>query len=63
MEAVPAEMFMQALYTLVGAGALYGGIRADLKAMHEKVAMAASSATRAHERIDNLIGGNRGKKA
>jgi len=57
-------MFMQAIYTLVGAGALYGGIRADLKAMNEKVAIAVSSATRAHERIDNLIGGgNRGKEA
>jgi hypothetical protein len=40
---------------IAGAGAIYGGIRADLKAMHEKLAENAAAAARAHERIDRHV--------
>lgn len=45
------------------AGAIYGAMKADLKALHEKVASAQATAVRANDRVDNLIlnGGNHGK--
>lgn len=46
-----------ALYVLT-AGAVYGGIRADLKHLHEKADAARESARRAHRRLDQLILGN-----
>lgn len=36
-------------------GAVYGGIRADLRSLHEQVATALKSASRAHERIDTHL--------
>lgn len=46
----------QVIYGLFLAGAVYGGIRADLKALHERVGELAQSVTRAHVRIDNWKG-------
>lgn len=43
---------LQLLYALVGAGAIYGGIRADIKAMHERIKSAEESAKAAHARLD-----------
>lgn len=37
------------------AGGVYGAIRADLKALHDKAAAAVSSAHRAHVRLDDHI--------
>lgn len=37
------------------AGAVYAGIRADIKALHEKAETAVRSATRAHARIDSHL--------
>lgn len=37
------------------AGAIYGGIRADLKALGQRVAEAQAIASRAHRRIDDLM--------
>lgn len=49
------ELITQLLYALVGAGAVYGGIRADLRAMHERIESAERSAGRAHARIDSHL--------
>jgi len=46
---------VQLIEAAVVGGAVYGGIRADLRALHEKVSAAASSASRAHERIDQHL--------
>jgi len=47
----PGEILQ--LVSMIGVcGAIYGGIRADLKAMHKRVEEALRSAARAHDRID-----------
>ncbi len=53
---------MQAIDTIVQvlayaalAGAIYGGIRADLKAMHERVDRLSKNTVHAHRRIDDLL--------
>jgi hypothetical protein len=46
---------VQIILGLIGAGAIYGGIRADLKTMHQRIAEAASSAARAHDRMDRHV--------
>lgn len=53
-----ADLWQIAL-ALVTAGAIYGGIRADLRGMHERVAAAQDAAARAHDRIDECIRGCR----
>lgn len=45
----------QALYGLFLAGAVYGGIRADLKAMHERLKSQEVAVQHAHRRIDDLL--------
>lgn len=40
---------------LLSAGAVYGGIRSDLKAMHEKISSAKESAGEAHKRLDSIL--------
>lgn len=49
----------QILYGLFLAGGVYGGIRADLKALHERVADLGRSVDRAHVRIDETLKGCR----
>jgi len=39
----------------VGAAAVYGDIRSDIKAMHERISMNESAAARAHERLDRHV--------
>lgn len=48
-------MIEQAIYGLFIAGAVYGGIRADLKAIHERIKEQGEAVTRAHRRIDDLL--------
>ena len=52
---------MEFVLALIGqifvAGAIYGAMRADLKAMNEKIIGAHVVASRAHERIDLLLNG------
>lgn len=40
---------------LLSAGAVYGGIRADLKGAHRKAEEAMTAANRAHDRLDDHI--------
>lgn len=49
------ELAAQIIGYAMLAGAIYGGIKADLRAMHQQVQAALHSAARAHERIDNHL--------
>lgn len=49
------DLYWQIGVTLVTGGAIYGGIRADLKAMHERITAAMNAATSAHSRLDNHL--------
>lgn len=51
---------LQVVYALLAAGAVYGGIRADLRGMHERIKLAEESAKAAHERLDNHLERRRG---
>ena len=46
---------LEALYGLFLAGAVYGGIRADLRHLHERIAQLQQTADAAHKRIDSLL--------
>lgn len=43
---------LQIVYALLAAGAVYGGIRADLRGMHERIKAAEESVKAAHARMD-----------
>jgi hypothetical protein len=45
---------------LIAAGAVYGGVRADLKNLRERIEEVRRSATRAHERLDDHCGARHG---
>lgn len=49
------DLIAQGVYALIAAGAVYGGIRADIKAMHERIQNAQESANEAHRRLDSFI--------
>jgi outer membrane murein-binding lipoprotein Lpp len=49
------EWLLQLGGMVIGGAGIYAGIRADLAAMHAKIEAASSSATRAHQRIDEFI--------
>lgn len=55
MEAVTPSLLIQAAGYVLLAGAIYGGIKADLRNLHHQVEAALKSATRAHERIDTHL--------
>ena len=50
-----ADIVLKLAMMLLGAGAVYGGIRADLRSTREKAESALDSANRAHQRIDDHI--------
>jgi outer membrane murein-binding lipoprotein Lpp len=52
---MPNDLIIQSLIALASAGAVYGGIRADLKAHAEGIKAAAEAAKAAHHRIDNHL--------
>lgn len=55
MPTVSPEFAVQ-LFTILATGAaIYGGIRADLKAMHERLGRAEAGIDQARERMDNHI--------
>ncbi|WP_265942480.1 hypothetical protein [Dechloromonas sp. A34] len=49
------DLLLQVGLSVLAAGAVYGGIRQDLKYLHEKTDAARKSARRAHRRLDALI--------
>lgn len=49
------NLLLQVALYVLGVGAVYGGIRADLRHLHEKADAAKESARRAHSRLDDLI--------
>jgi hypothetical protein len=55
----PYELIWQILVglggTIAGAAAVYGGIRMDLKGIHERIARNETFALRAHERLDRHV--------
>ena len=51
------DLILKLAVFLAGAGAVYGGIRADLKAAHQKAEEALSRANNAHNRIDGVLRG------
>jgi len=50
---VDSGLLMQIASFLVAAGAVYGGIRNDLKQMHERQERFERALEKAHERIDD----------
>lgn len=50
-----ADVALKLAMMLLGAGAVYGGIRADLKTTRERAIEALNVANRAHRRIDDHI--------
>ena len=50
---------LQVIGLILGAGAVYGGIRSDLKALHEHIRRVERDADKAHERLDHLGFGRR----
>lgn len=49
------DWVFQLLTLAVGGGGVYAAIRADLARLHIKADTAAATASRAHQRIDNLL--------
>lgn len=59
MGGVDHGFLLQLVTILIAAGAVYGGIRGDLRAMHEAISRIERAAEKAHERIDSMAGGGR----
>lgn len=49
-----ASLVWQIILGLVMAGAIYGGIRSDLRSIHEHILRLERAAERAHRRLDDL---------
>jgi hypothetical protein len=49
------ELVIQFAAMLIGAGAVYGGIRADIRAMHERIDAVRNLADMAHQRITDHL--------
>jgi hypothetical protein len=52
---MPLDVWAQIAVAIIGAGAVYGGIRADIKNIHERISDTSKSAGRAHDRIDRHV--------
>jgi hypothetical protein len=51
---IEAGLLWQLVTGLILAGAVYGGIRQDLRAMHESLRRVEKMAERAHSRLDQI---------
>ena len=51
---IEAGLLWQLVTGLILAGAVYGGIRQDLQAMHENLRRIEKMAERAHSRLDQI---------
>lgn len=48
------SLILQVVTVLIAAGAVYGGIRSDLKTIHENIQRVEKAAEKAHDRIDAI---------
>ncbi|MCK6410981.1 MAG: hypothetical protein L6Q55_00975 [Azonexus sp.] len=53
-------LVFQVLAALVAAGAVYGGIRSDIRHIHQQLEHLGRAADSAHARIDRISEGRRG---
>ena len=49
------DMLAQVGLSLVAAGAIYGGIRGDLRSMHERINAHTAAIDKLHDRIDKCV--------
>lgn len=54
MELGDGSVMLQIVAALIAAGAVYGGIRSDLKAIHEQMMRIEQMAVKAHDRLDRV---------
>lgn len=52
---MPSDLLLQVAGFLCAAGAVYGGIRNDLKHMHERMERHEKAIDRVHTRLDGCI--------
>ena len=52
-------LILQTVAMLIAAGAIYGGIRSDIKSIHEHLRRIEDAAKSAHKRIDRCVYGRR----
>lgn len=52
---ISMDYLIQGIGILAGCGAIYGGIRADLKSMHERIKLNEQGVSDAHRRLDAHI--------
>lgn len=52
-------LILQTVAMLIAAGAIYGGIRSDIKSIHEHIRRIEEAAKLAHRRIDRCVYGRR----
>lgn len=55
MGTLPPEFLWQIVLALVTGGAIYGGIRADIRSIHSKIDGAQDDADEAHRRLDRHL--------
>ena len=55
----PVTLMLWIAGQFVTAAAIWGGIRADVKSLHERIARAELAADSAHKRIDDVL--NKGR--
>lgn len=55
MDWATPEMLLTIGGQLIAAGAIYGGIRADLRSHQERLAAVEKDTERAHARVDQLL--------
>ena len=55
MMTLPAELILPVVTALASAGAIYGGIRNDLKSIHVKIQAVKDDADEAHRRLDRHL--------
>lgn len=52
-------LILQTVAMLIAAGAIYGGIRSDIRYIHEHLRRIEDAAKAAHKRIDRCVHGRR----
>ena len=50
-----ANIWMWLVGQLIAGAAIYGGIRADIKGIHQRIEMSEKSLVDAHARIDRML--------